>query len=239
MLILYELSSYYLFVSLFLLSFHIYHLKGSTPKLTAFATALETSAFCRWRRTYLQKLNSVIALLLLNLVVLVLMASTQRRAFSQGWFLVFQSFVLILFLIALRREYVCLEPAPFYSFGSYFLLSFLYLAGFSLLYAVFGEYCYSMNCVVSGQGRPSSCQFCKIIPVFDSSIEVKTEDSDEYYALNSLGLALTWTYISLSLCICLYLLVLQFCVWRRPPSEREIFEEYITTKHLDESLQED
>lgn len=239
MIILYELSSYYLFLSLFLLSFHIYHLKGSTPKLTAFVTALSTSAFCSWRRAYLQKMYSVIALLLVNLVVLVLMASTQRRAFSQGWFLVFQSFILILFLIALRREYVCLEPSPFYSFGSYFLLSFLYLAGFSLLYLLLGEQCYSMSCVISGQGHPSSCRFCKIIPVFDSSIMVKTDDNEDRYVLDSLGLGLTWTYILLTLLICLYILVLQLGVWKRPPSEGDILEEYITTKHLDENLQED
>lgn len=239
MLVLYELSSYYLFVNLFLLTFHIYHLKGSTPKLTSFASTLDTSAFRSWKRAYHQRLYSVLCLLFLNLCTLVLMASTQRRAFSQGWFMVFQSFILILFLIALRREYVCLEKAPFYSFGSYFMLTFVYLAGFSLLYAISGEHCYTMNCVVSGQGRPSDCQFCKIIPIFDSSISVKSTDTEESYALNSLGLSVTWIYIGVSLLIAVYVLVLHFCVWKHPPTEQDIFEEYLSTKHLDETLQED
>ena len=237
---LYELTSYYLFVHLFLLTFHVYHLKNATRKLTPFACTLGTTAFHRWRRSYLFKSACVASLLALNLSVLVLMASTQRKAYSQGWFMVFQVFILVLYLVALRREYVCLEKSPFYAFGLYFLATFLFLLSFTVLYALTGEHCYSMTCVVSGEKQPSTCQFCKVIPIFDSSISVSSQDRAATYTLSRLGVEVMWGYVGLSMAVSLLVLAAGCWEWgRRPPNEGEIFEEYISTKHIDVSLQED
>lgn len=237
--LLYELSSYYLFVHLFLLTFHVYHLKSAKPKLTPFAAALGTSAYFRWRRAYRQKMYSIALLLFLNLLALVLMATTQRKAFSQGWFMVFQVFILILFLVAVRREFVCLERSPFYAFGLYFLVTLTFLLVFSLLYILTGEHCYSMTCVVSGERAPSHCQFCKIIPIFDSSITVQTEKRTDSYSLDSAGFVFSWVYIVCCVAVCAFAVGCNVCAWRRPPTEVEIFEEYLPTKHLDETLQDD